>query len=165
MLSSSVSPSRCSRCATDRDSQLGTPRTVGLLGPLLEFTHDLRLDPGADMLSPFRLRSHEQVLSEGTATCAPAYAPAVALDADRRRRSWPYPPTDLERLAERAGLDDDELRASLRRQVAERRGSDAGAAEGVAATEAIDWGEVLANRAPEEIASLIWMLGDSRSPR
>jgi hypothetical protein len=44
----------------------------------------------------------------------------VALDADRRRRSWPYPPTDLERLAERAGLGDDELRASLRRQVAER---------------------------------------------
>jgi hypothetical protein len=59
----------------------------------------------------------------------------VALDADRRRRSWPYPPTDLERLAESAGLDDDELRASLRRQIAERRGCDV--AEVVPAE--IDW--------------------------
>ena len=38
-----------------------------------------------------------------------------------RRRSWPYPPTDRELLAARAGLDDDELRESLRSRIAARR--------------------------------------------
>ena len=92
----------------------------------------------------------------------------MALDADRRRRSWPYPPTDLERLAESAGLDDDELRASLRRQIAERRGCDV--AEVVPAE--IDWGQVLDNFGPEGIAELVEQLGVSalgcyerRSPR
>jgi hypothetical protein len=38
-----------------------------------------------------------------------------------RRRSWPYPATPLEILATRAGLDDDELRALLGREIQHRR--------------------------------------------
>jgi hypothetical protein len=36
------------------------------------------------------------------------------------RRSWPHPPTELEVLATRAGLDDEELRALLHDAIQQR---------------------------------------------
>jgi FKBP-type peptidyl-prolyl cis-trans isomerase (trigger factor) len=36
-------------------------------------------------------------------------------------RSWPHPPTELEQLAARLGISDEELRASLREQIQRRR--------------------------------------------
>lgn len=37
------------------------------------------------------------------------------------RRSWPWPPTRLEVLATRMGIDDEELRALLLQEVERRR--------------------------------------------
>jgi hypothetical protein len=42
-------------------------------------------------------------------------------DWEPHRRSWPYPPTRLERLAQQAGVDDEALRAWLYEEVARRR--------------------------------------------
>jgi hypothetical protein len=36
-------------------------------------------------------------------------------------RSWPHPPNELEVLAQRAGVSDEELRASLHEQIQRRR--------------------------------------------
>jgi hypothetical protein len=36
-------------------------------------------------------------------------------------RSWPYPPSDLEVLARRVGISDEELRASLHERIQRRR--------------------------------------------
>ena len=40
---------------------------------------------------------------------------------DPHRRSWPYPPTRLERLAKRAGIGDEDLRAWLYEELGRRR--------------------------------------------
>jgi len=37
------------------------------------------------------------------------------------RRSWPYPPTRLERIAASMGIDDEELRELLRAEIERRR--------------------------------------------
>lgn len=37
------------------------------------------------------------------------------------RRWWPHPPTDLETLAVRAGMSDEELRTLLKREIQRRR--------------------------------------------
>jgi hypothetical protein len=37
------------------------------------------------------------------------------------RRSWPYPPTKLEVLATRAGLDDEDLRRLITQEIERRR--------------------------------------------
>jgi hypothetical protein len=37
------------------------------------------------------------------------------------RRSWPYPPTELERIAFRLGVSDEDLRQLLRAEVDRRR--------------------------------------------
>jgi hypothetical protein len=42
----------------------------------------------------------------------------------KQRRTWPYPPSNLELLAGDAGLDPDVLRESLRRQIADRLRAD-----------------------------------------
>lgn len=49
--------------------------------------------------------------------------PVVAQDWFFRppRRSWPYPPTRLEVLAIRAGLDDEDLRRLLAQEIERRR--------------------------------------------
>ena len=36
-------------------------------------------------------------------------------------RSWPHPPTDLERMAARMGIDDEDLRELLREEIERRR--------------------------------------------
>jgi hypothetical protein len=37
------------------------------------------------------------------------------------RRSWPHPPTELERIAARMGIDDEDLRQLLRDEIERRR--------------------------------------------
>ena len=46
-------------------------------------------------------------------------------------RSWPHPPTELEQLASRLGISDEELRASLCEQIQRRRREVGAALEGL----------------------------------
>jgi hypothetical protein len=52
------------------------------------------------------LPSNQPFASRGFETCA-----ALIVVSEEFRRSWPWPPTRLEIIAARMGIDDEELRA------------------------------------------------------
>jgi hypothetical protein len=80
-----------------------------------------------DILQVYRVRgdsAKSRLASASVSLSVQAWLPKT--DSEKRRRSWPGDMTRLERLAEQAGLEHDELRAYLSAEVERRLRAQAG---------------------------------------